>query len=228
MVDVALVELEGVVFETRAVRVAALRDAFVTQGIACSFDDDVVAGLAPRAATAAALAAANVLADEVLLDLVALTAERAFSSRLALGGARLAPGGRGFLEHAANSARVGIVTRTARADVDALIRLSGLDVPFAVVVCGDDVLDPKPAVEGYRIALDRLSRLRLVNPGNVIALEDAGDGIRAAHAAKVRCVAVGDVPPHVAIEADAFVATLEGQTLSSLDVLSRPGRERVQ
>jgi hypothetical protein len=44
----------------------------------------------------------------------------------------------------------------------------------------------------------------------------------------VRCVAVGDVPAHVAIEADAFVATLEGHTLSSLDALSRPGRERVQ
>jgi len=228
MIDVALVELEGVVFETRAVRVAALRDAFVTQGIACAFDDDIIAGLAPRAATAAALASANIPADDVLLDLVALTAERAFSSRLALGGAAMTPGGRGFLEHAANSARVGIVTRSARADVDALIRLSGLDVPFAVVVSGDDVLDAKPAVEGYRIALERLSRLRPVNPANVISLEDAGDGIRAAHFAKVRCIAVGDVPPHVAIEAEAYVATLEGHTLASLDMLSRPGRERVQ
>jgi len=149
-------------------------------------------------------------------------------ARRPVGGAAMTPGGRGFLEHAANSARVGIVTRAARADVDALIRLSGLDVPFAVVVSGDDVLDAKPAVEGYRIALERLSRLRPVNPANVISLEDAGDGIRAAHFAKVRCIAVGDVPAHVAIEADAYVATLEGHTLASLDMLSRPGRERVQ
>jgi beta-phosphoglucomutase-like phosphatase (HAD superfamily) len=228
MVDVALVELEGVVFETRDLRVGALRDAFATQGIACPVHNEAMTGLAPRAAAAAALAAAKIPADHVLVDLIALTAERAFSSRLGLFGARLSRGGRGFLEHAASSARIGIVTRAARADVDALIRLSGLDVPFAVVVCGDDVLDGKPAVDGYRVALDRLSRSRPVNTSSVLALEDAGDGIRAARSAKVRCVAVGDVPPHVAIEADAFVASLEGHTLASLDQLSRPGRERVQ
>lgn len=228
MIDVALVELEGVVFETRELRAGALRDAFAAQGIACAVEGEAIAGLTPRAAAATALAAARVPVDDVVLDLVASTAERAFASRLSLFGARLTHGGRRFLDQAASSARIGIVTRARRSDVDALIRLSGLDVPFAVVVCGDDVLDAKPAVEGYRIALDRLSRLRPVNSGNVIALEDARDGIRAARSAKVRCIAVGDVPPHIAMDADAFVDTLDGQTLASLDALSLPGREPVQ
>ncbi|MGH2898116.1 MAG: hypothetical protein ACRDMZ_05530, partial [Solirubrobacteraceae bacterium] len=85
-----------------------------------------------------------------------------------------------------------------------------------------------PAPDGYHLALDRLRRSRPVAPGAAIALEDSATGITAARAAKTRCVAVGRVPAHVAIEADAYVASLEKQSLAALDALSRPGQERVQ
>jgi beta-phosphoglucomutase-like phosphatase (HAD superfamily) len=90
------------------------------------------------------------------------------------------------------------------------------------------VLDAKPASEGYLQALERLGRQREVNPAAVLALEDGIFGVRAARGAGIRCVAVGPLAPHVAMEANAYVTTLEGQTLKLLDELSAPGREQVQ
>lgn len=228
MVDVVLVELEGVVFATRELRLAALRDALAAQGIETAFDADAVLGLTPRAAAVVAFAAARVPADDVLIDLVALAAEKSFASRLSMGGVSLQRGSRAFLEQAANGARLGVVTRANRNDADALLKLSGLEHAFSVTVSSTDTLDPKPSAEGYHLALDRLRRNRPLTRGGTLALEDSAPGIRAARTANARCIVVGRVPAHISMEADAYVSSLEGETLASLDQLSRPGQERVQ
>lgn len=227
MVDVALVELEGVVFETRELRHASLCEAFAAQGVDAPVEIGTISGLTPRASVVAALAAAQVSVDDVLIDLVTLDAERAFSTRLAMGGVFVSSGVRAFLESAAASARLGIVSRANRSDVEMMLRWAGLESTFAVTVCGDDVLDPKPAPDGYHLALDRLRRLRPVAPGAALALEDSALGIKAARAAGARSIAVGLVPAHLAMEADAFIPSLEGQSLAALDQLSLPGQEHV-
>ncbi|HEY9230185.1 MAG TPA: HAD-IA family hydrolase [Gemmatimonadaceae bacterium] len=230
MVDVALVELEGVVFETRELRYASVRDALIARAIEPppSFDANTIAGLTQREAVALGLAVAEVEADDVLIDLMMHAADRAFSARLSMGGVLIRPGARAFLEEAAITARLGVVTRANRADADTMLRLSGLESAFVVTVCADDTFDPKPSPDCYELAIGRLERLRPVTPGAALALEDSAAGLRAARAAKLRSIAIGPVPAHVAMEADAFVSTLVGQTLATLDQLSRPGQERVQ
>jgi beta-phosphoglucomutase-like phosphatase (HAD superfamily) len=228
MVDAALLELEGVVFETRELRRASLRDALVDHGFASLIDENVVDGLAPRAGVVAALSRQGVKVDDVMADLIALGAERKFASRIATGGVGLCEGARDFVREASATARLAIVTRARRSEADALLRLSTLDEFFSVTVTADDVLDPKPSGEGYRTALERLNRQRPLDVRLAIALEDGSAGIRAAHEAKLRCVAVGALEAHIAMEADAYVQTLSGQTARSLDRLSLPGREQVQ
>ena len=89
----------------------------------------------------------------------------------------------------------------------------------------DDVLDAKPSAEGASLALERLGRQRpIVHRSATLALEDGVAGIRAARAAGIRCVAVGPLAAHVAMEADAYVPSLDGQTMRSLDALSATGR----
>ena len=191
MVDVALIELEGVVFDTRAPRYEGLREAFIAQGLDVALVPDIVDGLAPRAAVVATLANASMTADDVLVDLLTVRAERAFSRRLAVGGVGLRPGARAFIQAAAGKARLASVTRAIRADADAMLRLAGLDTTFTIVVCADDTLDIKPAADGYELALERLKRQRPFARGAVLALEDGAPGIRAARAANIRCAAVG-------------------------------------
>jgi HAD superfamily hydrolase (TIGR01509 family) len=228
MVDVALFELEGVLFDTAELRRAGLRDSLAAHGIVLVLDPEVIDGLPPRAAAVAALNHAHLDRDDVTIDLIALRAERAFSERLAAGGVALRTGVLTFLENAASQARLAIVTRGFRSDAQAMLRLAELENVATIMVCADDVLDAKPASEGYLQALERLSRQREVNPAAVLALEDGIFGVRAARGAGIRCIAVGPLAPHVAMEADAYVASLEGQTLKLLDDLSAPGREQVQ
>lgn len=227
MVDAALLELEGVVFETRELRRACLQDALREHGLDLTLDSELVDGFTTRAAAGAALARHDSPDDPVLTDLIALRADREFSSRLAMRGADLRDGARDFIREASATARLAVVTRARRGDVETMLRLSSLAEFFTIVVSADDVLDGKPAGDGHRLALDRLNRQRPIPARAALAIEDGASGIRAARNAGIRCVAVGPLAAYLAIEADAFVPSLNGQTIRSLDQLSQP-QERVK
>ncbi len=228
MVDAALLELEGIVFDTRELRRNSLQDALRDHGLASTIDDDHLDGHTPRASALAALSRQGVVGDDVLLDLVVFAAERHFTSRLAVTGAALCDGALDFVREASGNARLAAVTRARRADTDTMLRLASLSEFFTLIVSADDVLDPKPAAEGHRLAIERLARRRPLAPTATIAIEDGESGIRAARAAGIRCVAVGSIPAHIAMEADAYVPSVAGQTMRALDALTRPGQEHVQ
>jgi HAD superfamily hydrolase (TIGR01509 family) len=59
-------------------------------------------------------------------------------------------------------------------------RLDLLDL-FDAVVTADDVAQPKPAPDGYRLALNRLAQA----PSHALAIEDTDEGIQAARAAGI-------------------------------------------
>lgn len=228
MVDAALLELEGVVFDTRELRRLSLQDALRSHGLASTIDNDKLGGCGPRESALAALSRQGVEHDDVLLDLVVLAAERNFSSRLGMGGAALYEGALDFVREVSAVVRLAAVTRARRADTDTMLRLASLSDFFTLVVSADDVLDPKPAAEGHRLAIERLGRRRPLAPSATIAIEDGTSGIQAARAAGVRSVAVGPIPAHIAMEADAYVSSIAGQTIRALDALTRPGQEHVQ
>ncbi len=225
MVDVALFELEGVLFDTRELRRDSLHDALQAHGIDPS-DLWTTDALPPRAAAADLFRNSALAADDVLLDLIARRAEHGFSFRLATHGAALQAGSGEFIDGAVTHARLAAVTRASRSDANTMLRLSGLENAFTMVVTADDVLDVKPAAAAYHVALERLASQRAVSLESVLALEDGMAGIRAARAAGVRCAAVGAMPVHVAMEADAYVDGLQGQSLRTLDRLSSQRQER--
>ncbi|NUQ13132.1 MAG: HAD family phosphatase, partial [Gemmatimonadaceae bacterium] len=87
---------------------------------------------------------------------------------------------------------------------------------------------PKPSPEPYRLALARVQRARArVVRGTVVAIEDGRPGILSARAAGVACVAVGDVPAHVALEADGYVPSIAGLTAERLLSLVAPRIEPI-
>jgi beta-phosphoglucomutase-like phosphatase (HAD superfamily) len=205
MIDVVLFELEAVVFDTLELRDACVREA------RAQFPDAGAGG------------------DAVVADLIAAASDRAFSRAIVARGSLLCPGAREFIEGGEATGRLGAVTRMRRVDAQVLLDLAGFTDALAVVICADDVIDGKPSPEGYREALARLAgTARGVAIDRTIALENGPTGILAARAAGIRCVAVGAVEPHVAMEADAYAPSLAGQTLQSIEALVRPGRESLQ
>jgi HAD superfamily hydrolase (TIGR01509 family) len=88
--------------------------------------------------------------------------------------------------------KVGLVTTTSRENVAALLEALAPDLhdaDFAVVVDATSVDEPKPDPAAYVYALDRLDE----RPDDCVAIEDNVDGVRAATAAGVTCVAFPNV-----------------------------------
>jgi HAD superfamily hydrolase (TIGR01509 family) len=176
-----------------------------------------------RTAAQNAYALRGRMCDETIADLVTLRAHRKFGALFETG-VSLADGARTFIELLHGRTRLGIVSRAARAEIDTTLRLAALDHAFEFIISDDDAYAPKPSPAPYIGALDRLARRRVVKPAHVVALEDGSAGIRSAKGAGVRCAVVGAVPIHRAVDADALVPSLAGQTAASLDALTLGAR----
>ena len=225
MFDVVLFELEGVLAETRALRCEALVRSLADDGVVISSEEysAVCAGFPVRQGALTALAVRSLSRDDTAIDLITHRAERYFAERAGQG-LSLAPGVREFIEGAQGQARLGIVTRASRREVDLLLAMAALEAAFDVIITADDVTSPKPAPEAYERAIERLTRRGFaVRPASALALEDGPLGIMAAHAVRVRCIAVGEIAAYHAVQADAYVPSLAGHTLESLSALVERG-----
>lgn len=80
-----------------------------------------------------------------------------------------------------------VATSAGRARSEALLTRFGLRSCFRSVVTGDDVCNGKPDPAIYRLAAVRLGIL----PQQLIVVEDAVSGVKAARAAGMRCVGIG-------------------------------------
>ena len=227
MFQAVLFEIEGVLADTRIFRQRALQDVFAQDGIRIpETESESHADLPVRGAVAAAYRAAGIDADDTAVELGTLRAERRFAEYLGLGFA-MVDGARELVAHLAGRTRLGVVTRANRREADLILSLAGLEFAFECVVTGDHVAALKPSPEAYETALRTMCRLRPVRAGQALALEDGPAGIRAARAAGLRCLAVGALPAHRAMEAEGLVPTLRGHSLSSLEAIAlRPG-ERI-
>ena len=222
-----LLEMEGVLVETRDLRRNAMVRALAEEGIAVDLVayDDLAHGLPVRAAARALASAGDEAIDEIAIELVTLRAERHFAQSIGAG-INLADGARDALGALHGVARLGLVTRASRREVEPILDAADASFLFECIVTGDDVAAaPKPSPESYHAAIRRLARRRAVGAGDVIALEDGRAGIRAARAAGLRCLAVGDLPPFRALDADGYLPTLRGATVDSLDAVGGHGHQ---
>ena len=221
MLQAVLFEFDGVLADTRDARRRALIEALSDDGTTVSESeyDDRCASLPVRSAVRAAFELRAIPGDDTLIELTAARAERRFAS-LMESGVSLMPGARALIETMQGQTRLGIVSRAARRDIEHTLAMAQLDYAFEFVLSDDDPYPPKPSAKPYFGALDRLARRRSVDAKHVVALEDGLAGIRSAKAAGIRCAVVGALPAHLAMNADAIIPSLIGQTTASIDALT--------
>jgi beta-phosphoglucomutase-like phosphatase (HAD superfamily) len=217
MADGVLLDWEGVLADTRGARRDALRAALAAEGLALD-DSPGVDDPTELSFQAAAVRAAGSLADPTLVDLIAMRARRELAARLAQGFALNATATR-FVEGAQLRGPVVVVTAAGRAETEAALRLAGLLDSFAAIVTADEVRDA-PSHDSFERALVHLERRRPVRRDRTIVLGTTRPAFRAAREAGLCTVAVG-APAHVAVEADAAIASLDGATVDALDALLR-------
>ncbi len=123
---------------------------------------------------------------------------RAHTIAIKAGCLELLAAGRGVIPMAAASSSVG---RLVRGVLEGL----GLAPNFHAIVSGDDVVNPKPAPDIFLEAARRLG----VEPAGCVVLEDSLAGATAAHAAKMRVIAVPErVTPGIEAVATIVVGDL--------------------
>ena len=221
MLQAVLLEFEGVIADTMDARRSAMAASLADEGIVLTDSEyaEHCLSVPIRTAALAALALRDIRDDATRVDLATTRAARRFAD-LVETGVTLVDGAVRLIESLHGQARLGIVSRASRREIEPLLSLAGIEHAFEFVITDDDPFLPKPSPASYEGALERLARRREVGWHNVVALEDGRAGIRAAKAAGLRCGAVGPVPAHLAMDADALLPTLVGQTATTIDALT--------
>ena len=91
--------------------------------------------------------------------------------------------------------KVGVVTNSIRLTSEFMLEYAGLTKYLDVLVTNEDVDSPKPAPDGYRLAMKKLESL----PGDTVVIEDGDHGIAAAISAGARVLKVSN-PGEVSLE----------------------------
>ena len=124
----------------------------------------------------------------------------------------LLPGAREAVERLAARWPLGLASSSNRPLIDLALSLAGLAPLFRVTVSSEEVARGKPAPDVYLDACRRLD----VSPSRAAAVEDSRNGIRAAHAAGLRVVAI----PNAQFPPDVEALALADVVLRSLDELT--------
>ncbi|MEU0569037.1 HAD family phosphatase [Nonomuraea sp. NPDC005983] len=107
---------------------------------------------------------------------------------------------------------LGLASSSPRALIDVVLDAAGLRDAFTATVSTEEVPRGKPAPDGYLEAASRLG----VDPKECVAVEDSSNGLRSAHAAGMRVIAV----PHHRYPPDPDALALAWRVLPGLDALT--------
>ena len=107
---------------------------------------------------------------------------------------------------------LGLASSSNREIIDLFLELASFGDAFRVAVSSEEVARGKPAPDVYLEAARRMG----VDPASAVAIEDSENGIRSAHAAGLRVLAIPN--EHFPPGADALA--LADEVLPDLDALS--------
>lgn len=128
------------------------------------------------------------------------------------------PGSVKFLRSLAAAGHpLALASSASRKRIDLFLTKLGVGDLFSAIVCGDDVEHSKPAPDIFLLAAKELG----VDASDCVVVEDAENGVRAAKAAGMKCIAYGGSSHNTdnLLEADIIVKDFE----RFVDAL-RPGR----
>ncbi|MFI6604003.1 HAD family hydrolase [Nonomuraea sp. NPDC050536] len=127
-------------------------------------------------------------------------------------GVPLLPGAVEAVKRMAAAVPVGLASSSPRRLIDVVLSVTGLGEYFAATVSTEEVPRGKPAPDGYLEAASRLG----VAPDRCLAVEDSSNGLRSAHAAGMRVIAI----PHPAYPPAPDALALAWRILPGLDALT--------
>ena len=122
-----------------------------------------------------------------------------------------------------------IASGALRSEIELILEKINLRNHFQGIVAAEDVNEGKPNPEIYNKALDLLNQAAQDgsnDPSECLAIEDSREGIRAAHGARLKCLAITNShSENELLDADCVVQSLEHINFSFLqNILSNPNK----
>ena len=128
------------------------------------------------------------------------------------------PGIPQFVTAVAARYRLAVVSGALRHEIEYSLNVAGIRDLFEQITAAEDVRHGKPDPEGYLHALHQLNRATPLTAPECLVIEDTVQGVRAAHAAGMRCLAISNtLSPNELAQADAVTSTLKGDDIASLE-----------
>lgn len=130
------------------------------------------------------------------------------------------PGVSEFVRHAAEHYPLAIASGGLRHEIELILEHAGLRKEFGHITSAEDVVAGKPSPEPFLHALAGLNRGHpeaVIAPEDCLAIEDSVPGLRAAHAAGMKTLAVANTHDvSILREADAITHSLAQTSLDDL------------
>lgn len=120
-----------------------------------------------------------------------------------------------------------VASGSRRHELELVLEAAGIRSYFEVVVSADDVKEGKPDPESYLRAVEELNRTGKrttpIHPEECLVIEDSRDGVRSAHTARMKCIAVATSYPAFELSiADLVVPSLAALRVSQIEDLFQP------
>jgi HAD superfamily hydrolase (TIGR01509 family) len=223
MLKAIIFDCDGVIADTEPIHMAAFGRVLAEEGITLTEEDYFAHYLAldDRGCFTKALAGAGrSLTPEQLIEMIRRKAEYvepAMKAEL-----RILPGAAEFIHLASEVYPLAVASGALRAEIELVLKYGDLRDRFRVIVSAEDVERSKPHPDPFLKARELLNGVAgdHIEPAECLVIEDSIHGIRAAHQAAMRCLAVSNSYPREKLaEADHVVDSLAGLSLRDAEAL---------
>jgi HAD superfamily hydrolase (TIGR01509 family) len=185
MVKAVIFDWDGTLADTKRAVVQSFQKVLVEAG--CVVSDEFIErrmGIGTKKTLEQALEECNVrFDDEMLKNLVEekIRIQARLTNLVSLFGGAIE-----LLEKLQGRIKIALATMSSRKVVDKLLSEKRIGGYFDVVVSADEIVKPKPDPEVFLVSAARLG----VDLEDCVVVEDSVFGVRAAKAAKMKCIAV--------------------------------------
>ncbi len=229
MLRTVLFDFNGVIIDDEHLHMQAFAEVASEEGLSLTKEDyyGKYLGLDDKGCITAALRDSGRDPEPVeVTRLIERKAEVYFA--LLENGMRIFSGAAELVRSLAAELPLAIASGARRREVETVLRRIDLSNCFGAVVTADEIQHGKPDPEGYLTGLELLRQSApehaSIAAEECLVIEDAPPGIRSAHAAGMRCVAVASSRPEAELsEADLVVSSLEGLDLGRLRTVLADG-----
>src|SRR3989337_2591889 len=135
------------------------------------------------------------------------------------------PGVVDFIKKAYGKYALAIASGALRHEIEFILECAGIRKEFNIIVSAHDVENCKPNPEVFVKVLERVNKLSspksgIIHPSECLVIEDSIAGIKAAHSAGMKCLAVtNSYSPEKLSEADMIVKSLEEVKIEDIEKL---------